>query len=103
MLAMATHDKGNDGQIASAWATGTSGKLTACGGSEMMGKSSRLQWPHPARATTGESPARMMATQGEGNNRQIVGACGDSNDRQVDGVHRECNQNNNHPITGGAV
>ncbi len=68
-----------------------------------MGKLLRLRWPPAARATTGESPARLMATCSKGNNGQIAGAHGNSNAGQVDGMRGECDQNNNHPTTDGGV
>ena len=92
-LLINTHDKGNDGQIASVRGNGSS----------TMGELSRSGWPRSARATMGEVPARAMATRGKGNDGQISGAYGDSDVGQVDGVHREWDQNNNHPTMDGGI
>jgi hypothetical protein len=51
----------------------------------------------------GKLPARAMAMHGKGNDGQIAGAHSNSNVGQVDGVRRECNQNNTHPMTDGGV
>ena len=103
-LVMATHDKGDDGQIAAPpWATGMLGKLMACAGSATMGESLCLQWPHAARAMMGKSLAHAMATHSKGDSGRIAGARGNSNINQVNGMHRECNQNCNHPTMDGGV
>ncbi len=46
----------------------------------------------------GKSPARAMAMHGKSDDGQIAGARGISNVGQVNGVHEECDQNNNHPM-----
>ena len=43
------------------------------------------------------------ATRGKGDDGQIAGAHGCSDVGQFDGVHGECNQNNNYPTTDRGV